>query len=110
MHDIDSLSRGSEAAARCRRAGPGALIDVQIALTPEVWMLQDDARRMELVLDSLLVRNCDEIAAALVSMAEMRTNGLVVREAAETGRQPEHGHGDRTENSVADPASYRPCP
>jgi len=29
---------------------------------------------------------------------------------AETGRQPEHGHGDRTEDSVADPASYRPCP
>ena len=71
--------------ARCRRAGSGALIHVQIASTPEVWMLRDDARRMELLLGSLLVRNCDEIAAALVSVAQMRTNGLVVRQASEKG-------------------------
>jgi hypothetical protein len=71
-------------------------------------MLQDDARRMELVLDSLAVRNRDASAAALASTAQMGTDGLVVRQAAATGRQPEVGHRDRTDDSAADPASCRP--
>ena len=65
---------------------------------------------MELVLDSLQVRNRDESAAALASMAQMRTDGLVVRHAAATGRHPEVGHRDRTGDSAADRVSYRPRP